>query len=372
MNTAVSLPMQQIPNHTLRTISRSTLFLLIMALSACGGGGGSGGGSTMNENDFTNADYSGNWAQSSSASGALWYMSRVGESSINTNGDYSYTATQYSGGEFDYQINTTGSTSITGIGFASAIEDPQTDIELGWMDSGKTLMSHVFTASDMSSPQIWAWLKRGTNYTNEDWSGTWILHSLQQNFNSRSWTRITFDINSNGSGTYSERYSDSLGFTADIVDWYAFLPIDNAGNIQETMEPERYAMDAGKTLLLGTSVTQAFQVGVKIGENYSLADLGGIWKSAAIETESATTAAYWERASMTVTNDGAFNFTYTESDNTQGSGSGQFIITALGEVTIENFPAVDQLCHLDAGKTVMVCTYTYNGAAGLSILTKSE
>lgn len=371
MKIAVNISGQQRPNQTHRSISRITLVFFIIILSACGGG--SGGGSMTSENDFTDADYSGDWAQSSSASGALWYQSRVGEATIDANGDYSYAATQYSSGEFDTTLNTTGSTSITGTGFASAIEDPQTDIELGWMDSGKTLMSHVFTASDMTSPQIWAWLKRGTNYTNADWTGTWILHSLYQGVADRSWARTTFDINDNGTGTYSSIDSNSSGFSFDILDWYALFPIDSTGDISEVNEPELYTMDTGKTLLLDSSVSHAFQVGVKIGENYSLADLDGIWKSATIETESTTTTAYWERGNVTVTNGGAFDFAYTESDNTSGSGSGQFVISAQGEVTIVNSTVIDQLCHLDAGKTVMVCTHTHDsGAAGLSILTKSE
>jgi hypothetical protein len=111
-----------------------------------------------------------------------------------------------------------------------------------------------------------------------------------------------------------------------------------------------------------------------LSDSYSLADLMGTWNVNTIASGSG--APYWFRGRITAGSDGSWTGWGQDYGETPKSVSGNFEILADGTitVTVDNANAVK--CRMDSGKTIVVCTETWEqgepGTSNLIFFTKES
>lgn len=232
------------------------------------------------------------------------------------------------------------------------------------------------SATTVSGNGPWTWACQGPNggedascvannqtiiFSTADMAGIWEGNSLESA--GPWWSRGTFTIGSNGAFTATRTASDgpqeplsgTFSITADgVVTAALFGP------------SFRCVMDSGKSVMVCTVTNEngvEMPVFTKKAASYALSDLAGAWESNSM----ATPGPYWFKGSYVIAPDGAFTATITGMDNSSTPVSGAFNITSDGIINMSSpdFSTYEQStmrCVMDAGKTVVVCTYTHKAS----------
>lgn len=247
----------------------------------------------------------------------------------------------------------------------------------GNLDAGKTVlvMTGTWSGSDAGTTEMKVCTKRAASYSLPDLEGTWGLNSLASGPGAPWWLRGTLTVDA--AGHYTLSAVDSEG-EPDSGSGAISLLGDGSFAINE-VPGGRFRMDAGKTVLAGTSTwadhlagTTELPILAKRAASYSTADLSGTWQDHTLA--SGPGGPYWERGTY-LFNNGSFTYTYVDSTGDSHSGSGTMAITANGVMSIPGHPEPFQ-CQMNAGKTVVVCTTTWltggsdNGTTALSMSLK--
>ena len=97
----------------------------------------------------------------------------------------------------------------------------------------------------------------------------------------------------------------------------------------------------------------------------SLADLAGTWNLSSLVTGPG--APFWGRATLTVTSNGKFTGSATESDSDKTNNmTGAFALSSGGFLLKGPGITSEVLCQIDLGKTVLACTQTWPKSDGSS------
>ena len=212
------------------------------------------------------------------------------------------------------------------------------------------------------------WLKSASGYAVADLQGSWATHELASAPGAPYWERGTVTIQSNGSFLASVTDSDRDSGTAEGT-----LQIASDGTITRNGSGNfKGNLDAGKTVMVITDIwnsnpagTPDMTVMVKKGASYSLSDLQGSWAVHGLATGPG--APWWTRATMTVQSNGTFQAVTVESDGESETISGKFNMASDGTITLEGKDSWAFQGNLDAGKTVVISTETWDsGAPGTS------
>jgi hypothetical protein len=211
--------------------------------------------------------------------------------------------------------------------------------------------------------------KTSTSFTTADLAGTWTGSLLDTGAGNYAWRRMTFTIAADGS--YTSIWVDSNGSSKSPAGTFS---ISSTGAITDkTNDPNLLcSMDAGKTVFSCTDTRNSgnTELGVfsKNGESYELSDLEGTWNGNFVAAGSGLN--WWTRTTFTVIDDGTYNGSFTDSNSSSGSISGQFDINSNGVITdTANHP--NMVCTMDSGKTIVSCTDTPDaGEIQIAVFTK--
>lgn len=247
----------------------------------------------------------------------------------------------------------------------------------GNLDAGKTVLviTGTWSGADAGTTEMKVCTKRAASYSLSDLAGTWGLNSLASGPGAPWWLRGTLTVDAAGHYTLSAVDSgnepDSGSGTISLLSDGSFALNELPGG--------RFRMDAGKTVVAGTSTWADYLAGTtelsilaKRTASYSTTDLSGAWQDHTLA--SGPGGPYWERGTYLFDN-GSFTYTYVDSTGDSHSGSGTMAITGNGVLSIPGHPEPFQ-CQMDAGKTVVVCTTTWltggsdNGTTALSVSLK--
>ncbi|MFZ0931972.1 MAG: hypothetical protein WAN11_25460 [Syntrophobacteraceae bacterium] len=123
-------------------------------------------------------------------------------------------------------------------------------------------------------------------------------------------------------------------------------------------------------LLIFICVICLFPVFPLATERASLANLAGTWQGDNFFTGSVS-GALWNRGTLTVASDGTFTYSGTNDNGSPMSFDGVFSLSSNG-IMMEGTPNSNDLCQIDAGNTVLVCTQTgpLDGSSLFGIFTK--
>ena len=200
-----------------------------------------------------------------------------------------------------------------------------------------------------------------------DLNGVWEVNSM--NSPSPDWQRGSITIGSDGS--FSGWLYQSNGSPNYL---YGTMSITPDGIITATgpqITPSfRCVMDSGKSVAVCTftlDVDVSMAIFTRKAASYSLADLSGMWEMNSLMSSSS----WWERGPVTIGSDGSFSATSTGSDGSPGSASGTMSITYDGIISVTGADIPLNLrCVMDSGKSVVACTSSDIGDAGMMIFTK--
>jgi hypothetical protein len=198
-------------------------------------------------------------------------------------------------------------------------------------------------------------------YGMADLAGAWDMNVLVSP--GPGWSRGPVTIAEDGSYGGSLETSDGTPYTGEGT-----LAISSEGVVTLVgSSTYRGVMDVDKTISVGTDTSlsgdlitaTSLHVFVKPAQGAGLSDLAGTWEVNSLATGPG--APWWERARVTISGDGTFTGTTTESDDDGGAKNGAFAIASDGTVTVPGAGAMRGV--LDAGKTVMVMTDTWSGGS---------
>jgi hypothetical protein len=319
----------------------------IVNIKLAGTGSGTGG-------LYSLADLAGIWEFNGLASGpdAPWWIR--GPLTVSVNGTFSGLLEEFQSDP----DNWAGTFNITGDGIVTIVGNSNGKCN---MDSGKSTIVCTSTfGSGSPSPtttQISVMTKKAALYSIADLAGTWEMSGLGTP--GPWWSRGTFTINSDGffsgishgSDGSNTPMSGTFSITSDGI-------ISAAGS---GIHPSfRCVMNSGKSIVVCTNTTFGGQTDMHIftrkDVSYSMADLVGTWDGNSLA--SGPGAPWWERAALTIYQDGAFTASTTESTGSKNTISGRFAISPDEVITVQG-PDTAQ-CALDSGKTLMVCTATWS------------
>jgi hypothetical protein len=232
----------------------------------------------------------------------------------------------------------------------------------GNMDAGKTVM--VFSGT-WSGPEGTTEMKvctrRGTtSYALADLQGIWNFNTLASGTGAPWWLRGTTTV-SNTTGSYRMDAVDNNN-EPDVSDGFFYRSADGWSFTISVSATGLFRMDKDKTVMVGTSTwppgtTVDFPILTRRAASYSPADMSGTWMDHTLA--SGTGAPQWSRE-IHIFNNGAFTFTKVKSNGHTGSGSGTMEITTDGGVMTIPGNHEPLQCVMDADKTVVVCTNTWD------------
>ncbi len=308
---------------------------------------------TKAKGSYSTADMKGTWNIETLVSGPSSPWWSRGTLTIQSNGDMAGSLTMNDGST----ENISAKLALASNGTMTCTQNCQPNFQ-GALDSDKTVGGITATEDD-GSTQLLAVTKRAGSYAQSDLGGIWAMHSLVTGPRAPAWTRGTLTIGSNGSFTASFQNSDgspsggsgtlTLSGTGQITCTGSDCPGDFGG-----------ALDSGKTVgavtaTEGDGSTQLILV-CKQAASYSQSDLTGSWNLNSLA--SGPDEPWWNRGTLTVAADGSLTGSLTDSNGAPQTVSGSSLsITAGGIITISDDP--DARCEMDSGKTVVVCTTTW-------------
>ncbi len=213
------------------------------------------------------------------------------------------------------------------------------------------------------------------NYSQADLSSDWGVNALATGPAAPWWQRGSMSVGSDGS--YSMNTSENDSETGDVDTSTGTIHITADGVLSDTGSNWSGALDAGKTVIVGTSTWDAEEddetgssdmtVCTKKAQTYSLGDLEGTWQ---VNTLASGPFVSWSGSgTFDIASDATF--TYSAIDNQQidftltGSLdlSDDGILLLLDDITFEG--------RIDADKTVMVATLTWpEGTSEMMVFTK--
>jgi hypothetical protein len=211
-------------------------------------------------------------------------------------------------------------------------------------------------------------------FTTADLAGTWtgsILNTVAGTPGTQMWSRMTINVNANGSFTGTEVRSDG---NSDNVSGKLSISSDGKYTVLGLPNFMGY-MDAGKTVLAFTStpdpgITQLGVFTTNNGASYALTDLAGTWNGNFVSAGTGTNS--WTRMAINIDSSGSVTGgTSVDSTGTPGTPSGNFSITSDGGILTWSAEP-NMLCSMDAGKTVIACTDAPgSGIVDMAVFTKT-
>jgi len=311
----------------------------------------------------------GNWEVNSLATGpgAPWWQR--GSGVINDDGTWSFGSLQNSDGTTD---SASGTFKFSSDGTVAAVNGGDIT-EFGSLDLDKTVLIHVdeWTTGAPGTSELSIMTRMADAYAPADLEGSWSVHVLASGDGAPWWYRGTYTIGADGSSAGD--WIDSAG-NGGIANPVFTLAPDGIVTMSGT-STFRGVMDVGKTLVIGTSTwetgspgTTDISIATRIADSYSSSDVVGTWKM--FEVASGPGAPWWERATLTIDADGFFTMVGVDAKGDFKVSQGVINISADGIAS----PSADEpapVCSLDAGKTVLVCTHTWdNGTTELRLAAK--
>jgi hypothetical protein len=296
---------------------------------------------------------------------------------VATDGTFTLSGTESNGAD---DIGFSGAFSISSKGIGLTVNGKTNNIRCQ-INLYNSVLSCTETSGD-DSTKLTVLTKQATSYSQADLAGSWEANMLDGGPTNPSWIRISGEtIDSNG--IFQGSYSDSNGSTTYLSGQVA---ISTNGEVTclsgDCPDPNWISfMDAGKSVIVGTYGVSAtnpdavFTVFTKMAPSgsYSINDLAGIWQMNTVCA--GPDAPWWERGTINVNPDGSFTYSGTESSSSKtDKGSGTFSISSDGVITSSSFNSTFRAV-MDAGKTVMVFTSTFNDGSGstqIAIATKGE
>ena len=303
---------------------------------------------------YQQSDLQGVWEANVLVSGPgapWWDREKV---TVAADGSFSSSGTESGGGGG----TSSGVLSITPDGVVTISLSP---IARGVLDAGRTVLVMTNTWGG-GTTELSVWTKMAGTYGLSDLVGTWEVNSLASGPGSPWWERARVTVAPDGSFSGSTTGSDGGGGAVSGT-----LSISSGGVVTVPGAPAaRGTLDAGKMVLVITDTwgdgTTELKVWTKMAAagTYSLSDLVGTWESNSLA--SGPGAPWWSRGTETVAPDGSFSYAQTYSPGGGKTGNGVLSITPDGVIGADvGEPGFRMV--LDAGKTVMVGTDTWSGAA---------
>ncbi len=199
-------------------------------------------------------------------------------------------------------------------------------------------------------------------YSLADLAGTWRLNGLGSRFDTQFWRRGDLSVDKSGGFSISQTYSDG-----SLKNDTGTLSIGDDGMVASDGLPNMSAcMEAGKSILGFTDTWPdgSIEMGIltKNANGYSSADLTGTWRGYGFA--SYHEAPWWDEVTATIKDDGTFTGSSVECDGDTEEISGAFSISPDGVVSVQGQSFVKGF--IDAGKTLLVWTDTWNGHGGTS------
>lgn len=216
------------------------------------------------------------------------------------------------------------------------------------------------------NPNLTIATKLGDSYTSEDLAGTWQGYMLAAG-NATSWSGSVLRIGTNGTFTGNIGKANLSGGFSISGGWV------NCGTGCGGYPNLGLAMDAGKTVMIGTSTatdgtTPQLWIYTKLASSYSLTDLAGDWQLSSLVSGSDP---LWQRAAITADKHG--NLTQSLTDSTNGTPQSKQLkmtISPTGVIKCATDPSISM--YMDAGKTVIAYTKApSHGTPAVGILTKA-
>jgi hypothetical protein len=323
--------------------------------------------------NYTTADLAGTWIGSmlaTSGKQTVWFRSTY---IVKSDGSFTATATN--------ATKTTippfsGKLSITPNG---QISEPKFDL-LCDMNAGKTVLTCTSNTeyNDAVYTVLNVFIKQGDSYIVKDLEGNWSGNVISADVISatdpttNTWTRITYNINEDGSftGTAVDSNNNNSGQISGIFGITTEGVLTDNGALQCNM-------DEGKTVIACTATSGSMvniQVYTKGSASYTAADLAGTWAVNSMAV--GLSAPCWDRETVTINPDETFTSQETYYDgktNKQSTKSGSGTLQILANVGgLTFYPGSSQLCQVDASETVVSCTETWNdGSKALTVFTRN-
>lgn len=307
---------------------------------------------------YSQEDLTGTWTVNSLASGpgAPWWIR--GAITINSKGKGTGLLVENTGGKdqvsLDFTISADGEMVI-----------PGDDLAHCRMDAGKTFMACTGTWDDGTAELITI-TKRPAKTTMTDLAGNWGASLLATGPAEPLWERGILTLNAQGAAVFAG--TDSEG---DPDNWNRTYSVSKDGAITFQDSESQCRIDAHKTLMTCTDSwdegSTALILAGKVGGSYSQGDLEGIWDLNAL---SGGPSRIWVRGLMTVEDDGSFHISTKDMDGYTEESDADLTIDSNGKILVSDEPLME--CRMDAGKTVLFCTSTWeDGSAALLVFTKN-
>lgn len=212
------------------------------------------------------------------------------------------------------------------------------------------------------------------NYSQADLSSDWGVNALATGPAAPWWQRGTMSVQSDGS--YSMATSENDGGTGDVDSDTGTIHITADGMVSDTGSTWSGALDAGKTVIVGTSTWDAedeetgssdMTVCTKKAQTCSIEDLEGTWQ---VNTMASGPLISWSGSgTFEIASDATFTYSAIDNEQIDFTLTGMLdlsddgILLLLDDVTFEG--------RIDADKTVMVATLTWpEGTSEMMVFTK--
>jgi len=311
-------------------------------------------------------------AYSTADLGGTWYLNGIYTPKNNMEGSHGYdigTFTYKNDGNFTGVMtdeygdswNESGKSTVSADGDVKLWAGQGLNITAA-MNAGKNLI--IANYQDNNELDIDIFAKAGTNYSTADLEGTWYLRSMftpkNQTYDNFGYDIGTFVYQSNG--TFTGTMTDDQGSSWD-ENGTSTVNSNGSVNLWVGQGANFTAeMNSSKDVIIANYQDDdeyAFDVFVKKGDNYTNADLAGVWYLRGLCTKRNGLADNfsYDLGTFTYGSDGTFTGTMKDDEGTSWNESGKSNVSANGIVELWVGQGLNFTAAMNASKDVIIANY---------------